>query len=153
MRGEVRPRPAFRTRRTIPVTAPPPVRRAGGTVGSGPTHSTPTEHARRPYGDGYRPTPECGPDHDEHHFVEESAFADADASLTMLRALCPRTVDGHPPVRIRDLAYRPALPRRPDDAVLTWEAAESLWLHGPDRDDSAADLAGRADALDRRAGR
>ncbi|MFI2374138.1 hypothetical protein ACH5AO_03555 [Streptomyces sp. NPDC018964] len=110
-------------------------------------HSTLTEHARCLYGDEYRPAPECDLDHDERHFVEELTFADADAILTMLHALCPHLVDGHLPVRIRNLAYRLALLQRPDDAPLMREAAESLWLHGPDWDHIAADLTRRADAL------
>lgn len=57
-------------------------------------HSTLTEHARCLYGDEYRPTPACGQEHREHHFVEEPTFADADALLSMLRELCPDLVDG-----------------------------------------------------------
>ncbi|MFF9483368.1 hypothetical protein [Streptomyces sp. NPDC014676] len=52
-------------------------------------HSTLTEHARCLYGDEHRPAPECDLDHHERHFAEELAFADADAILTMLHALCP----------------------------------------------------------------
>lgn len=113
-------------------------------------HSTLTEHARCLYGDEYRPPPECGLEHDEHSFIEQLTFADADAILAMLRELCPHIVDGHLPVRIRNLAYRLALLQRPDDPALLREAAENLWMHGPDWDDIAADLVKRAEALERR---
>ncbi|MEV4763274.1 hypothetical protein AB0J89_11620 [Micromonospora chokoriensis] len=52
-------------------------------------HSTLTEHARCLYSDEYRPASQCGPDHHEHYFLEELTFADAEAILAMLRALCP----------------------------------------------------------------
>ncbi|CAO0829538.1 hypothetical protein SMICM17S_05711 [Streptomyces microflavus] len=39
-------------------------------------------------------------------------------------------VDGHLPVRIRNLAYRLVLPQQPDEPVLLREAAENLWMHG-----------------------
>lgn len=74
-------------------------------------------------------------------------FADADALSSMVRELRPNTADGHLPVRIRNLAYRLALLQRPDDPALMREAAESLWMHGPDWNDVAADLEQRADAL------
>ncbi|MCF3131559.1 hypothetical protein [Streptomyces olivochromogenes] len=38
--------------------------------------------------------------------------------------------------------------QRPDEPALMREAAENLWLHGPDWDDIAADLAGQADFLE-----
>jgi hypothetical protein len=66
----------------------------------------------------------------------------------MLRELCPSLVDGYLPVRIRNLAYRLLLLRRPGEAALMREAAASLCLHGPDGDDIAADLERQADALD-----
>ncbi|MFI5759309.1 hypothetical protein [Streptomyces sp. NPDC051569] len=102
-------------------------------------HNTLTEHARCLYGDEYRPTPKC--DHQEHYFVEELTFA-------MLRELCPHVVDGHLPVWVRNLAYRLVLLQRPDEPALLREAAENLWLHGPDWDDIAADLKRRADSLE-----
>ncbi|MFD8785360.1 hypothetical protein [Kitasatospora sp. NPDC059599] len=111
-------------------------------------HSTLTEHARCLYGDEYGPVPECGREHDEHDFVEELTFADADAILAMLRELCPHVVDGYLPVRIRNLAYRLLLLQRPDEPELMREAARSLWSHGPDWDDIAAALDERADALE-----
>lgn len=111
-------------------------------------HSTLTEHARCLYGDEYRPMPRCDGEHREHYFVEELTFADADTILAMLHELCPHVVDGHLPVWIRNLAYRLALLQRPDDPALLREAAENLWLHGPEWDDIAAELTRRADALD-----
>lgn len=111
-------------------------------------HSTLTEHARCLYGDEYRPTPECGLAHGEHHFVEELTFADAEAILAMLRALCPHVVDGYLPVWIRNLAHRLVLLQRPDEPALLRAAAENLWMHGPDRDHLAEDLKKRADALE-----
>ncbi|WP_328862180.1 hypothetical protein [Streptomyces sp. NBC_00306] len=111
-------------------------------------HRTLTEHARCLYGDEYRPTPACGREHHEHCFVEELTFAEAETILAMLRELCPQLVDGLLPVWVRNLAYRLVLLQRPDDPALLREAAESLWLHGPDRDDVAAELTRRADALE-----
>ena len=111
-------------------------------------HSTLSEHARCLYGDEYRPTPECGREHQEYYFVEELTFADADAILGMLRELSPHLVDGYLPIWIRNLAYRLVLLQRPGDPALMREAAHSLALHGPDWDDIAADLERRADALD-----
>ncbi|MGQ4487148.1 hypothetical protein ACN6LM_004175 [Streptomyces sp. SAS_281] len=112
-------------------------------------HRTLTAHARCLYGDEYRPTPACGLEHREHYFVEELTFADADAILAMLRELCPNIADGCLPVWVRNLAYRLALLQRPDEPDLLREAAQSLWLHGPDWDEVAAGLAERADALER----
>ncbi|MES4908576.1 MULTISPECIES: hypothetical protein [unclassified Streptomyces] len=111
-------------------------------------HSTLTEHARCLYGDEYRSTPECELEHREHYFVEELTFADADSILAMLRELCPHVVDGYLPVWIRNLAYRLVLLQRPEEPALLREAAENLWMHGPDWDDIATVLAKRADALD-----
>ncbi|MEU2672835.1 hypothetical protein ABZ622_28990 [Streptomyces sp. NPDC007164] len=111
-------------------------------------HATLTDHARCLFGDEYRPTPPCDRRHDEALLIEELTFADADAILAMLRELCPNLVDGHLPVRIRNLAYRLALLQRPDEPALMREAAGSLYLHGPDWDDIAAGLERRADALD-----
>lgn len=113
-------------------------------------HRTLTEHARCLYGDEYRPTPECEQSHDEHYFLEELTFADPDAILAMLRELCPHIADGNLPVRIRNLAYRLVLLQRPDDPALLREAAESLWLHGPDWDDIAAELTEKAEELEAR---
>jgi hypothetical protein len=110
-------------------------------------HSTLTEHARCLYGDEYRPTPACGSEHHERYFVEELTFAEADAILAMLRELCPHLVDGRLPVWIRNLSYRLVLLQRPDDPALLREAAQSLWLHGPDWDHIAAELERRADEL------
>ncbi|TDB74832.1 hypothetical protein [Micromonospora sp. KC721] len=112
-------------------------------------HSTLTEHARCLYGDEYRPTPSrCGADHADHYFIEELTFADAESILAMLHELCPHMIDGLLPVWVRNLAYRLVLLQRPDEPALMREAAQNLWLHGPDWDDIAADLAGRAEALD-----
>ncbi|WP_372344583.1 hypothetical protein [Streptomyces sp. KL116D] len=111
-------------------------------------HDTLTEHARCLYGDEYRPVPDCGREHREHLFVEELTFADADDILGMLRALSPHLVDGNLPVWIRNLAYRLVLLQRPDEPGLLREAAQSLWLHGPDWDGVAAELERRADVLD-----
>ncbi|MEV7416601.1 hypothetical protein [Streptomyces sp. NPDC089919] len=113
-------------------------------------HSTLTEHARCLYGDEYRPTPACSREHDEHYFIEELTFADADAILSMLRELSPNVVDGQLPVRIRNLAYRLVLLQRPDQPALLREAALSLSFHGPDWDDIAAELTQRAEELDAR---
>ncbi|MFG3506973.1 hypothetical protein ACGF5F_15820 [Streptomyces sp. NPDC047821] len=111
-------------------------------------HATLTEDARCLFGDEYRPTPPCDHRHDEAFFIERLTFADADAILAMLRELTPNLVDGYLPVRIRNLAYRLVLLQRPDDPALMREAAGSLYLHGPDWDDIAADLEKRADALE-----
>ncbi|MEV4417447.1 hypothetical protein [Catellatospora sp. NPDC049609] len=111
-------------------------------------HSTLTEHARCLYGDEYRQKSECGYEHHEHYFVEELTFADADSILAMLRGLCPHLVDGLLPVWVRNLAYRLVLLQRPDNPALMREAAQNLWLHGPDWDDIAADLTRRADAME-----
>jgi hypothetical protein len=111
-------------------------------------HRTLTEHARCLWGDEYRPTPDCDRKHDEHYFIEELTFADADAILAMLHELCPQLADGYLPVRIRNLAYRLVLLQRPDDPALLREAGYSLSMHGPDWDDIAAGLQRRADALE-----
>lgn len=111
-------------------------------------HATLTEHARCLYGDEYQTTPECDLEHREHYFVEELTFADADSILVMVRELSPHRVDGYLPVWIRNLAYRLVLLQRPDEAALMREAADSLYPHGPDWDDIAADLRRRADALE-----
>ncbi|MFI6588092.1 hypothetical protein [Embleya sp. NPDC050493] len=113
-------------------------------------HRTLTEHARCLYGDEYRPTPACGQEHREHYFVQELTFADADAILSMLRELCPNLVDGQLPVWIRNLAYRLVLLQRPDEPALLREAAQNLWLHGPDWDGIAAELTQRAEELEAR---
>ena len=107
-----------------------------------------TEHARCLYGDEYQPTPECDQRHQEHYFVEQLTFADADAILAMLRGLSPELADGYLLVWVRNLAYRLVLLQRPDDPVLMREAALSLLLHGPDWDDVAADLRKQADTLE-----
>jgi hypothetical protein len=111
-------------------------------------HGSLTEHARCLYGDEYQVTPECGLEHREYYFVEELTFADADSILAMLRELAPNVVDGHLPVWVRNLAYRLVLLQRPGEPVLLREAAENLWMHGPDWDEIAADLTRRADALE-----
>lgn len=113
-------------------------------------HSSLTAHARCLYGDEYGPAPVCGLEHREHYFIEELTFADADAVLTMLRELAPNIVDGQLPVWVRNLAYRLVLLQRPDEPALLREAAQNLWLHGPDWDDVAAGLVERADALEAR---
>jgi hypothetical protein len=75
-------------------------------------HRDLTEHARCLYGDEYRPTRPCPLDHREHCFVGELTFAGADSILAMLHEPSPHLVDGHLPVRIRNLAYRPVLAGR-----------------------------------------
>ncbi|MEU1590631.1 hypothetical protein [Micromonospora sp. NPDC005710] len=112
-------------------------------------HSTLTERARCLYGDEYRATtPRCSNDNDEHLFIEELTFADADSILAMLRELCPQVVDGLLPVWVRNLAYRLVLLQRPDEPALLREAAYNLLAHGPDWDDIAADLTRRAELLE-----
>ncbi|MEW2520005.1 hypothetical protein [Actinacidiphila alni] len=115
-------------------------------------HGTLTEHARCVYGDEYRPAPECDAEHLEQFFVEELTFADADAIVAMLHELSPHLVDGNLPVWIRNLAYRLALLQRPDDPELLREAGHSLFMHGPDWDPIAAELARRAEELEAPAG-
>ena|SRR5687768_2864889 len=107
-----------------------------------------TEHARCLYGDEYNPQLACGGEHQERYFVEQLTFADAESILAMLHELCPHVVDGFLPVWVRNLAYRLVLLQRPDEPELLREAAQSLWLHGPDWDDIAADLERRADVLE-----
>lgn len=111
-------------------------------------HASLVEHARCLYGDEYQTAPKCGVEHREHYFIEELTFADPDSILTMLHELSPHAVDGFLPVWLRNLAYRLVLLQRPGDPALLREAADSLWLHGPDWDDIAADLRRRADALE-----
>ncbi|MCX5065949.1 hypothetical protein OOJ91_08640 [Micromonospora lupini] len=112
-------------------------------------HSTLTEHARCLYGDEYRPAAQpCRPDHAEHNFIEELTFAGAESILAMLHELCPQVVDGLLPVWVRNLAYRLVLLQRPGEPALMREAAQNLWLHGPDWDDIAAELTRRAEALE-----
>jgi hypothetical protein len=111
-------------------------------------HTTLTEHARCIYGDEYRPTPECDREHQEHYFLEQLTFADADSILAMLRELCPHMVDGLLPVWIRNLAYRLLLLQRPNEPALMREAADSLYVHGPDWDDIAISLRQQAEDLE-----
>lgn len=112
-------------------------------------HSTLTEHARCRYGDEYRPAAtRCAQDNDDRYFIERLTFADAEAIIAMLHELCPNIVDGLLPVWVRNLAYRLALFQRPTDPALMREAAQSLWLHGPDWDHIATELERRATALD-----
>ncbi|MGV9414371.1 hypothetical protein ACWDOP_31095 [Nocardia sp. NPDC003693] len=111
-------------------------------------HETLTEHARCLFRDEHGPTPRCEREHREHYFVEELTFAAADEIVGMLHELCPQIVDGHLPVWARNLAYRLAILQRPNDSALLREAADSLYLHGPDWDEVAADLRRRADQLD-----
>lgn len=68
----------------------------------------------------------------------------------MLRELCPNLVDGQLPVWIRNLAYRLVLLQRPGGPALLREAAQNLWLHGPDWDGIAAELTQRAEELEAR---
>ncbi|MEU7756805.1 hypothetical protein [Micromonospora sp. NPDC049171] len=68
----------------------------------------------------------------------------------MLRELCPNLADGFLPVWVRNLAYRLVLLQRPNQPALMREAAASLYLHGPDWDDLAAELRRQADALEDR---
>jgi hypothetical protein len=75
-------------------------------------------------------------------------LADADEIVAMLHELSPQLVDGFLPVWIRNLAYRLAVLQRPDDPALIREAADSLYLHGPDWDEIAAGLRCRPDHLD-----
>ncbi|AEV84702.1 hypothetical protein ACWT_3679 [Actinoplanes sp. SE50] len=113
-------------------------------------HSNLTEHARCRYGDEYRPAviAQCSEDRDDRYFIERLTFADAEAIAAMLHELCPNIVDGLLPVWVRNLAYRLLLLQRPDDPALMREAAQSLWVHGPDWDDIAAGLECRATALE-----
>lgn len=112
-------------------------------------HSTLVDHARCRFGDEYRPAViRCGQDIDDHYFIERLTFADAEEILTMLHELCPHLVDGLLPVWVRNLAYRLVLLQRPDDPALMREAAQNLWLHGPDWDDLAAALERRAEELE-----
>ncbi|MFI5801496.1 hypothetical protein [Streptomyces sp. NPDC051561] len=111
-------------------------------------HRTLTEHARCIYGDEFGPTPPCEAQHHEHFFVEELTFADADSILAMLHALAPNLADGNLPVWILNLSYRLALLQRPDDPALLREAADSLWLHGPDWDARAEGMKRRAEELE-----
>lgn len=112
-------------------------------------HSTLTEHARCRYGDEYQATAgQCAEDLDDRYFIERLTFADAESILAMLHELSPHLVDGLLPVWVRNLAYRLALLQRPDDPALMREAAQSLWLHGPDWDGIAADLERRAETLE-----
>lgn len=114
-------------------------------------HETLTEHARCRYGDEYRPAVErCSLDQTDVAFVERLTFADADEIVAMLRELTPHLADGLLPVWVRNLAYRLAVLQRPDDAALIREAAQSLWMHGPDWDDIATDLERRAEGSERR---
>lgn len=113
-------------------------------------HSTLTEHARCRFGDEYRPSaqPRCAEDQADGAFIERLTFADVEEILAMMHELCPGIVDGYLPVWARNLAYRLALLQRPGDPALMREAAMSLFCHGPDWDDIAADLERRADALE-----
>ncbi|WP_307871369.1 hypothetical protein [Micromonospora sp. M61] len=90
------------------------------------------------------------PDHQEHYFVEELTFADAETILAMLRELCSNLVDGLLPVWVRNLAYRLVLLQRPNQPALMREAADSLYMHGPDWDNLATELRSQADALEGR---
>lgn len=89
-----------------------------------------TDHRAYPLGTSKplleTPTPECGLEHQEHYFVEELTFADADSILAMPHELCPHGVDGRLPVWVRNLAYRLVLLQRPDEPALMREAAENL---------------------------
>ncbi|MEV6767946.1 hypothetical protein AB0N05_04860 [Nocardia sp. NPDC051030] len=112
-------------------------------------HNTLTEHARCLYGDEFHPTTECAEEHDERTFFNELTFADADAILAMLRELSPNIADGFLPVWIRNLAYRLAVLQRPDDPAVLREAADSLYMFGPEWDGIAADLRRRAKDLEK----
>ncbi|MFJ4188561.1 hypothetical protein [Kitasatospora sp. NPDC089509] len=113
-------------------------------------HGTLTDLARCLWGDEHGPTPACEAtwQHEEFHFIERLTFADPDEILAMLRTLCPQLADGYLPVRFRNLAYRLLLLQRPDDPALLRDAANSLYLHGPDWDDVADELTRRAEALE-----
>lgn len=50
----------------------------------------------------------------------------------------------------RNLAYRLVLSQRPNRPALLREAADSVSMHGPDRDDRAAALRRQADAPEAR---
>lgn len=110
--------------------------------------ATLTQQARHLYGDEHTGAVGHGGKLQEIEFVEELTFADADAILAMLHELSPHVVDGALPVWVRNLAYRLVLLQRPAEPALMREAADSLYLHGPDWDDIAADLRRRADTLD-----
>lgn len=51
---------------------------------------------------------------------------------------------------IRSLAHRLVLLQRPDEPALLREAAQILWLYGPDWDDIAPRLTDRAEELEAR---
>ncbi|AYF75096.1 hypothetical protein D7D52_15875 [Nocardia yunnanensis] len=102
------------------------------------------------YGDEFHPAPECIEEHDERTFLNELTFADAEAILAMLHELSPNIADGFLPVWIRNLAYRLAVLQRPDDPAVLREAADSLYMFGPECDGIAADLRQRADELEGR---
>ncbi|WP_369637937.1 hypothetical protein [Nocardia sp. JMUB6875] len=94
-------------------------------------HTTLTEHARRLYGDEYRPATDCAEEHNERAFLNELTFADLDAILSMLHELSPQVVDGNLHVWVRNLAYQLAVFQRPDDPAVLREAADSLYMFGP----------------------
>ncbi|MFE3270353.1 hypothetical protein [Streptomyces sp. NPDC059215] len=111
-------------------------------------HGNLTDHARCLYADGDQPATKCAEEHREHYFIEELTFADADEILAMLHELSPHMMEGRLPVWVRNLSYRLVVLQRSDQPALMREAAENLWLHGPDWDSIAADLDRHADVLE-----
>lgn len=80
-------------------------------------------------------------------FVEKLTFATAGEILAMLRGVLAEDRTALPP-RARNLAYRLACLRPPDDPRLLREAAADLLCFGPDRDTFAQDLKSRAAELE-----
>jgi hypothetical protein len=82
-------------------------------------------------------------------FIEKITFAKPEEILSALRE--ELAIDWMAmPVWARNLAYRLACLQRPDDPQLLREAAADLLSFGPDWDDVAATLKGRAIELESR---
>ncbi|MEU6811479.1 hypothetical protein ABZ920_21310 [Streptomyces sp. NPDC046831] len=80
-------------------------------------------------------------------FTEKVTFASADEILSMLRQVLAEDWMALPPWA-RNLAYRLACLKRPDDPDLLREAAADLLCFGPDWDDEAEALKRRAAELE-----
>ncbi|MFV0136596.1 hypothetical protein ACLGIH_25885 [Streptomyces sp. HMX87] len=80
-------------------------------------------------------------------FVEKVTFASADEIRGMLREVLAEDWMALPPWA-RNLAYRLACLRRPDDPGLLREAAADLLCFGPDWDEQAEELKRRAAELE-----
>ncbi|MEU8530401.1 MULTISPECIES: hypothetical protein [Streptomyces] len=108
-----------------------------------------TDRARGLWPEENRPwNPEASTSADLSSFLEQLTFASADEIVAMLDDQAPYLVDGQMSVWARNLAYRLACLQRPDDPGLLRAAGDSLYLHGPDWDDTALELKRRADELD-----